>query len=244
MSFSRSRHHYTRLSSVAVAAALLLCAAAGVQGVDNRNLAPGFTSLPRAAKVLVMPTDIELFEVSVGGVSAPKADWTETAAGHFKAALLTKKKTLGVAAVELSEKDADEAAEINALHGAVARSIQLHHFGPSGLHLPTKEGKLDWSLGEPVRMLKEKSGANYALFSWIRDTYASTERIAASILLAVVGVAMVPGGTQLGYASLVELDTGRIVWFNQLMRITGDLREADKARETLDALLDHFPESK
>ena len=244
MSFSRPRHHLARFSSVAMAAAVLLCTAIGVEGADNRNLAPGVKSLPRAAKVLVMPTDIELFEVSAGGVSTPKAEWTEAAAGHFKVALLAKKKTLGVVALELSEKDADEAADINALHGAVARSIQLHHFGPSSLYLPTKEGKLDWSLGEPVRMLKQKSGADYALFSWIRDTYASPERIAATIVFAIVGVAMVPGGSQLGYASLVELETGRIVWFNQLMRITGDLRDPDKARETLDVLLDHFPESK
>jgi hypothetical protein len=225
-------------------AALIVCTGGAALAADSRNLAPGFETLPRDAKLLIMPTDIELFLVSAGGVPEPRADWTEAANRHFKAALAQKKKSLGVVSLELSEKDADDAAEINTLHAAIARSIQLHHFGPGMLNLPTKEGKLDWSMGEPVRILKGKTGADYALFSWIRDSYASAERVAATILLAVVGIGIHPGGVQIGYASLVELDTGRIVWFNQLARSSGDLREPDKAAETLDALLTQFPATK
>jgi hypothetical protein len=76
----------------------------------------------------------------------------------------------------------------------------------------------------------------------MRDTYASTERIAAAVVLvALVGLVLPPGGWQNGYASLVDLTTGRIVWFNFLTRGSGDLREPAKAAETLDALLVRFP---
>lgn len=238
--FVSPRHLVARL----LCAALIVCTGGAALAAESRNLAPGFETLPRDAKVLIMPTDIELFLVSAGGVPEPRADWTEAANRHFKAALAQKKKSLGVASLELSEQDADDAAEINTLHAAIARSIQLHHFGPGMLNLPTKEGKLDWSMGEPVRMLKGKTGADYALFSWIRDSYASAERVAATILLAVVGIGIHPGGVQIGYASLVDLNTGRIVWFNQLARSSGDLREPDKAAETLDALLTQFPATK
>ena len=112
------------------------------------------------------------------------------------------------------------------------------------LQLPTKDGKLDWSLGESVRAIKEKTGADYALFSWIRDSYASGERIAATIFLALFGIGMAPGGLQQGYASLVDLNTGQVMWFNRLFRQTGDLREADKAADTLNALLENFPASR
>ncbi len=210
---------------------------------DSRNLAAGFASLPKNATVVVMPTDIELFSISGGGVLEPKADWTEAASRHFKAALLEKKKFLGLNSVELSEKDADELAEVNALHAAVARSIALHHFGPAVLNLPTKAGKLDWSMGETVRGIKTKTGADYALFSWVRDSYASGERVAAMIGLALLGVG-IPGGAQTGYASLVDLNTGQVLWFNRLARGSGDLREADKAAETLNALLNQFPAAK
>ena len=218
---------------------LLLVALAGSAGAQP-NLAEGFTTLPKNAKVAIIPTDIELFSISGGGVLEPKADWTEAATRHFRAALVAKKKSLGATTIELSEKDADDVADVNALHAAIARSIAQHHFGPGFMNLPTKAGKLDWSLGEPVRVIKEKTGANYALFSWIRDSYASGERVATMIVLALFGVG-VPGGSQVGYASLVDLDTGRILWFNRLMRASGDLREADKAVETLNALLNNFP---
>ena len=218
----------------------LLLALAGNAGAQSRNLADGFVALPKNARVVIMPTDIELFSISGGGVLEPKADWTEAASRHFKAALIEKKKSLGATTVELSEKDADEVAEVNTLHAAVARAIAMHHFGPGFLNLPTKAGKLDWSLGDTVRVIKEKTGADYALFSWIRDSYASGERVATMIVLALLGVG-VSGGSQIGYASLVDLNTGRIVWFNRLARGSGDLREASKAMETLNTLLDTFP---
>ena len=63
---------------------------------------------------------------------------------------------------------------MNALHGAIARAINIHHFGT--LALPSKDGKLDWSIGEPVKQIREMTGADYALFSWVRDSYTSDER--------------------------------------------------------------------
>ena len=49
------------------------------------------------------------------------------------------------------------------------------------------------------------------------------------------------GGTQAAYASLVDLQTGRVVWFNDLDRMWGDLREAQPAAETVETLLKGFP---
>jgi hypothetical protein len=226
------------------AAVLVSALLSGPTYGQSKNLAPGFETLTKSAKVVVMPADIELFLVSAGGIPEPKADWSAAASKYFKSALQEKKKSLGVVTVELSEKDADELAEINSLHAAIANSIALHHFGPSMLHLPTKAGRLDWSMGDPVRVIKEKTGADYALFSWIRDSYASSERIAATVVLALVGIGLAPGGMQIGYASLVDLNTGQVVWFNRLQRGRGDLREAEKATETLEALLDQFPSVK
>jgi hypothetical protein len=223
---------------VALLVALVMPHFAFAQGTaQSKNLAPGFTTLPKGSKVVIMPTDIELFSISGGGVAEPKADWTESASKHFREALLAKKQALGLSSIELQEKDADELADINALHGAVARSISMHHFGMFAL--PTKEGKLDWSMGENVQAIHKVTGADYALFSWVRDSYASAERKAAMIALAIVGIG-VSGGFQTGYASLVDLKTGRVLWFNQIFRGSGDLREAAAAAETLDSLLDKF----
>jgi hypothetical protein len=230
--------------TLAAALALIVLACAGPAQAQSRNLAPGFASLPKGAKVALMPTDIELFSISAGGVFEPKADWTEAASKHFRDALMQKNQTLGLSATELAQKDADEADEINALHGAIARAIAMHHFG--NLKLPTKDGQLDWSMGESVQPIKQATGADYALFSFVRDSYASDERKAAMVAIAILtlGRAALAMGVQTGYASLVDLNTGRIVWFNQLMRGTGDLREPEKAAETIEALLREFPASK
>jgi hypothetical protein len=229
---------------LAATLALIVLACAGPVQAQSRNLAPGFESLPKGAKVALMPTDIELFVISAGGVVEPKADWTEAASKHFRDALMQKNQTLGLSAVELAQKDADEADEINSLHGAIARAIAMHHFG--NLKLPTKDGKLDWSMGESVQPIKKATSADYALFSFVRDSYASDERKAAMVAIAILtlGRAALTMGAQTGYASLVDLNTGRIVWFNQLQRGTGDLREPEKAAETLDALLREFPVAK
>lgn len=212
----------------------------GAAHADSRNTAPDFATLPKGAKVVIMPVDVELFSISAGGVAEPKADWTEAATRYLTEALGEKRKSLGLASVELKSSDADELSEINALHAAVANSIALHHFGPSSLNLPTKEGKLDWSLGEAVTPIRQKTGADFAVFSWVRDSYASAERKAAMVAMALLGVG-ITGGFQTGYASLVDLKTGRVLWFNRLIRGAGDLRELDKARETVEALLNKFP---
>jgi hypothetical protein len=236
--FSRANRGRKAIATL-VCAFGLYAAAASVQA-DSRNIAPGFESLPKGAKVVVMPVDIELFSISAGGVPEPKADWTEAATRYFNTAIAEKKMAFGLASVDLSNADADDLAEVNNLHAAVARSIALHHFGPSSLNLPTKEGRLDWSLGEAVAPIRQKTGADYALFSWVRDSYASAERKAAMVALALVGVGL-SGGVQVGYASLVDLKTGRVLWFNKLARASGDLREPDKAKEAVGALLEKFP---
>ena len=124
------------------------------------------------------------------------------------------------ARVELAEKDADEADEVNTLHGAVARAIDMHHFG--SLTLPTKEGKLDWSLAEAVQPIKKATGADYALFSL--DARQLCERRAQGgddrRMASYLGRAALGLGIQVGYASLVDLNTGPVVWFNRWARDT------------------------
>ena len=98
-------------------------------------------------------------------------------------------------------------------------------------------------MGDSIKPLKDKTGADYALFTWIRDSYASPERKAAMVAMALLGVGL-QGGAQVPYASLVDLNTGRVVWFNVLRRASGDLREAAPAVETVQALLSGFPDTK
>lgn len=204
----------------------------------NERLAQGFTALPSGAKVVVMPMDVELFSMSAGGVLEPQAEWTIQALDNLKVAIRNRPAKNG-AAFNGFQGEPDLAIEdFNRLHGAVGAAINIHHLGP--LKLPTKEGRLEWTLGPEVSLIKQKTGADYALFTFIRDSYASNERKAAIVVAALFGVGLT-AGVQVGYASLVDLNTGDVVWFNRLIRGYGDLREPDNAKESLDALLQSFP---
>lgn len=206
----------------------------------SQNLAPGFAGLTGSDRVLLMPIDVELFSLSAGGVAEPRADWTAQALRHMTQAIQAKQQAAKVAVVELPASQADDHGELIGLHAAVARSIGLHQFGGPMWALPTKGGRLEWSFGDAMQPLRSTSGARYGLFIWVRDSYASPERIFAMAALAIVGIGLT-GGVQTGYASLVDLDSGQVVWFNRLARVYGDLREVAPARESIDALLAGFP---
>jgi hypothetical protein len=231
----------------AVVAAVLFAGACSTVLAESasRNFAPGFHARAPGSKLVIVPADMELFSVSGGGVVEPRADWTDAAQKHFRAAVLARPELAGGNLVELQEREVDELAQLNALHGAVADAVFAHHMMKMPA-LPTKNEALDWTLGEAVKPLHDRTGADYALFFWVRDSYASAERKAAMVGMVIVGalfgVAVVPaGGQQIGYASLVDLKSGRIVWFNNLARASGDLREAQPAGETVEALLKTFP---
>lgn len=217
------------LCSLAISLAVALPALA--QGVR----AEGFTRLPAGAKVALMPPDVELYAISAGGIPEPRADWTSAALQHIRDLYRERKAKARVEVVEVAE-DGDEAVEdLKRLLGAVSRAIALHRTGQYAL--PSKKGLLDWTLGPEVAALRQKNGADYALFLHIRDSYATAERVLAVVVGALFRTIMMPGGAQEIAASLIDLKTGQVVWFHRLQRITGDLREREPARETLDALL-------
>ncbi|MBL8330391.1 MAG: hypothetical protein JNJ71_16260 [Rubrivivax sp.] len=215
--------------------------AAATAPAGSRQLAPGFSTLMADDKIVLVPMDVELFELSAGGVAEPKADWTAAAQRFMRQALADRQARMKVALLEMSEREADEFAEQLGLQAAVARSIAVHHLMAGAAALPTKAGQLNWSLGDAMQPLAARTGARYGLFIWVRDSYASAERKAVMVGLALLGVG-ISGGVQIGLASLVDLRSGQVVWMNQLARMAGDLRDAKAAEESMASLLTGFPD--
>ncbi|MCH7711421.1 MAG: hypothetical protein IH903_07255 [Proteobacteria bacterium] len=197
----------------------------------------------KTAHVLLMTPDVQLGEVTAGGLVEPNAEWTAIAEKHIVAALkkqLAKRKSRLVfyRSPEANTPKARIHNQLIKLHNAVGRSILLHKFAAPGL--PTKEDKFDWTLGPQARVVGHEFGADYALFVYLRDTYTSPGRVAVIVLAAVLGVG-VPGGAQIGFASLVDLETGDVLWFSRLARASGDLRTPGAADESVKTLLKDFP---
>ncbi|HEX2117356.1 MAG TPA: hypothetical protein VHM01_23370 [Alphaproteobacteria bacterium] len=196
-------------------------------------------------RILLMPLNVELSEMSAAGLLEPKAEWTGAAQKHIVTALRAEKAKRSIQMLEFEEDKApadqrDDLLQLTKLHGAVGQSIMAHQY-VEPLALPTKQGKFEWSLGPSTRALKDVYGADYALFVFVRDSYASAGRAAVIVLGAILGVG-IPGGAQVGFASLVELETGNVVWFNRLARPSGDLRTEAAAQETVQTLIAGLPQ--
>lgn len=194
-------------------------------------------------RVVLMPPDVQLSELTAGGLLEPKAEWTAKAEKHITAAIreLMQEREARLVVYDPASggSDKDARTQLIKLHGAVGMSILVHKY-LSPQQLPTKEGKFDWSLGPQARLLGDEYDADYALFIFIRDSYTSGGRAFAIFAAALFGVGL-PGGVQTGFASLVDLKTGQVEWFNFLRRGEGDLRTQEAARKSIDALLKKFP---
>ena len=228
---------------------VVVCLALFVSGCVTEQSVNPDTPLPFGAgqkTILLMPIDVELFELTVGGLEDPRADWTEAANKHVVAALRKENERRGLNMISFDDgplgfEEAQELRQIIKLHQAVGIAMLQHQRIPA-LRLPTKKSIFDWSLGDSVRPLRGETDARYALFLYMKDSYASGGRVALNIVTAILfGVAQ--GGTQIGYASLVNLDTGQIAWFSSLARGTGDLRTQEAADEAIGVLLEQLPGS-
>lgn len=195
-------------------------------------------------KILLMPPDIELYELTMGGMLEPKADWTASALKNVAEAIKLQLKTHHDTLV-LYKEPAEGSGEFQThqqlikLHEVVGASIMNHQY-PGVLQLPTKAKNFEWTLGQKTKQLQEKFDAHYGLFVFMKDTYASAERAVLAVGMAVLGV-HIPLGAQIGFASLVDLQTGDIVWFNRLFSESGDLRELRLAQDSVRNLLTNFP---
>ena len=193
-----------------------------------------------AGSVVLVEPDIELYELLAGGAPEPRRAWTESARRLYPQAA---RELLAAQGIELRPDFAlppdagpdNRLRQLELLNQAVSISI-LQYSGP-GNRLRSKHGKFDWGLGPGVADLRAATGADYALFTYIRDSYTSGGRAAMRIIGFLLLGGDIGGGNQIGLASLVDLRTGQVVWHNLLVDQTGDLRDPAGARETAGDLL-------
>jgi hypothetical protein len=241
-----------RKSAIALALALSVTLAACVQTRQFADLQ--FTPPQGDYDLLVLRPDVTVGSVTTGGMVEPRADWTEQARANITAALKAQQAARGGKVLvaerrtEIPSVDPQTVAEIERLNYIVAQSIVLHKY--LGVYLPNKTRRgLDYTLGRDAVEFGRKSGFDYMLFLHAEDSFASTGRIALQVL-GIAGCFVgfcapnIGGGGQLAYASLVDLRTGEVVWFNVLKTGTqiagvnlGDIRTPGGAAQLVERLL-------
>ena len=241
-----------RKSGIAIAAAASVTLSACVQTRQYADLQ--FKPPEGDYELLVLRPDVTVGSVTTGGMTEPRAEWTEAARSNIITALKAQQAARGGDVLiaesrgDVPNVDADTVAEIERLNYVVAQSIVLHKY--LGVYLPTKRRRgLEYTLGQEAVEFGRKTGFDYMLFMHAEDSFASTGRVALQVL-GIAGCFIgfcapnVGGGGQLAYASLVDLRTGEVVWFNVLQTGTqiaginmGDIRTPEGAAMLVERLL-------
>lgn len=234
-----ARMYFSRLLILLLAVGWLGgCASTQVRTVKDAGGKP----IGIDGSVVLVEPDIELYEVLAGGAQEPRKTWTENARRLYPQAARESLQRQGITMREDFYLPADAGADnrlrqLQLLNQAVSISILQYATNSAYGGLRNKHGRFDWSLGPGVVELRQATGADYALFTYVRDSYTSGGRAAMRVIGFVLLGGDIGGGLQIGLASLVDLRTGQVVWHNLLLDQAGDLRDPAGARETADDLL-------
>jgi hypothetical protein len=238
-----------RTAVLAVFGAMLVAGTAATPAVaqEKAGVRPGFEEAQIAdEKIVLFRPSVRVGEQSMAGIFEPRAEWTDEARKLMDAELASAQSRLSnqlMSMPELMGENGKLVAEYEALFGAVADAIVEYQFF-AGNRLPTrKKGEFDWSLGDGTRRLADMTGARYGLFIFTEDHYGSTGRKVLQIAAAGLFGVGVSSGVHKGYAGLVDLNTGNILWLNADGQMGGDVREADGMAKRVRQLLEDFPGS-
>ncbi len=226
---------------VALLLAFVLLAGCSSTQVRTAKDAAGKPVALSGTVVLIEP-DIELSELGAGGMAEPRKEWSNTARLLYPQAARETLAAQGIGMAPDFVLPADTGPDnrlrqLTLLSQAVSMSILQYSRSSGQGPLRNKHGKFDWSLGPGAEELRKATGADYGLFTYIRDSYASGGRQAMRIAGLLLLGGDIGGGVQIGLASLVDLRSGQVVWHNLLLDQTGDLRNLEGARETAGDLL-------
>ena len=235
---------WTALAAAVFALMPATAAQAQFGGLERTEVKEGYELKPEA-RILVFRPSVRVGAQTTGGMNEPNVEWTEAAKTHLIAALEQQHRERGAQLVMVGDAEeegelGDLVADYSALFSTVANSALQHKMvGPSN-RLPTKRDRFDWTLGEGAARLKPLGG-DYGLFLYTFDSYGSTGRKIVQGLALLLGGGFMPSGVHLGYAGLVDLDTGDLVWLNVDTSMGGDVRTAEGADKRVRQLMEEFP---
>jgi len=220
-----------------VMAAVLLAACTNTRDVKATTATFQWQSAEK--RIAVIEPDVVLGELTAAGLFEPGADCTQAGKENIRSEMARYFEGRGVQLAMLDPATEHRDIQLVKLHGVVGRAVLLHLF-VQGNELPTKGKALDWTLGSGTQGMRTRLGADYGLFIYVRDSYTTAGRALMMLGAAILGVG-ITGGQQVAFASLVDLNTGNIVWFNLLQSSSGDLRTPDAARKVVAALMKDNP---
>jgi hypothetical protein len=225
-----------------VSSALAACAVPVKPSLHAALAETGKSALPQ--KVLLLPPDIRVNEVSAGGVVEKVDAWSEQAQDNLVRALDAYLKANPlfdpVPAPALQEPAKSTVEQHTALYDLVAGSALRYgrSTDPAWVH---KSKEFDYTLGPGLKFLAEETGAHAALFVIGQDYVATEGRKVARVVGALFGVALAPSPTFVS-AGVVDLETGNLLWFTYDFGVDRfDLRRPADVDQVIGDLFKEYP---
>jgi hypothetical protein len=198
-------------------------------------------------QVVLLPVDVNVKEMSAGGVQEEVPDWSRKAEENIRSALLVSKDAQGgccvtrvvdSAALEPAERESLE--EHLALFNTVAANAMWVDL-PGNSAWSFKSEHFDYSLGSGLSFLKTRYGVDAGLVILGEDVVSTGGRKAMAFLAAAGGV-YVPMGHSMLVGGLVDFETGDLLWLNHVVSTgNADLRDPASCLELARTLMKNYP---
>jgi hypothetical protein len=192
--------------------------------------------------ILVVMPEVSLGMLTAGGTVEPKEEWSQNTRKYLNDGLAKalQGKKYATASTDLAAYEDSQDQQMLKLNDAVTDSI-AQNIGL--LALPTKTS-FDWTLGDGAAGLVPADSATppaYALFVRCKGSWSSGGRGAAFLAAAAFGAA-IPMGGQFITATLVDLKTGQVVWYQfNMVGMGTDIRTPEGAATAVDNLFKTLP---
>jgi len=210
---------------------------------------PTAADTQRIARVVLLPVEFSVFQRGVSGMEVIP-DWTEKARTNIAAAastVLMERANLELVAMpELSPEETQQLREHLALVRTFMAQIDQLDAAKEAAWQGRKPG-LDRRIGHGLDFLREKTGADFAVYIDGAQAKQSGGSVFSQIALAAVGVISIGGGGTYIRASVLDLEAGLLRWFNERSGresygISGsDVRKAAETQAVLRRLFEPYP---
>jgi len=216
-------------------------ALAAFSAVNPKPANPASEMLPR--KVLILPPQMFVAEMSAGGVIQKQDDWSKQANENLLAATESYARDKGhFETLRMPALTAEELEIVESHIGLYDRVASAIHAYGQGKDSGWEQKKVEWNytLGEGLSFLIDKTGADSALIFAGADIISTGGRKAAFTVGLLIGIA-IPLGQSFVTAGLADLKTGEIRWLSYDQSMSLDSREPGEVESLVREFFDSLP---
>lgn len=198
-------------------------------------------------QVVLLPVDVDVYEMSAGGVKEEVPEWSDSAEDNVRSAMLVSKDAQGdccVSRVVDSSSLTPEEQEIVEEHLALFNTVTANALWaelPTNTAWHFKSEHFDYTLGHGLAFLKTKYDIDAGLIIVGEDVVSTAGRKTTAAVGAIFGV-YVPLGHSILIGGLVDFETGDLLWMNHTVSTgNADLRDQESCLELAHKLMDGYP---